>query len=56
MPAMNPSQARVIDPVLTTVAQGYQNAEMIATALFPVVPVPLRGGNVITFGKESFML
>jgi hypothetical protein len=56
MSAMNPSQARVIDPVLTTVAQGYQNAEMIASALFPTVPVALRGGNVITFGKESFML
>lgn len=56
MPAMNPSQARVIDPVLTTVAQGYQNGEMIASALFPTVPVNLRAGNIITFGKESFML
>ena len=56
MSAMNPAQARVIDPVLTTVAQGYQNAEMVAQFLFPTVTVPLRGGNIITFGKESFML
>lgn len=56
MPALNPAQARVIDPVLTTVAQGYQNNEMVAQFLFPTVPVPLRGGNIITFGKESFML
>lgn len=56
MSAMNPSQARVIDPVLTTVAQGYQNGEMIASALFPTVPVGLRGGNIITFGKEGFKL
>lgn len=56
MSAMNPSQARVIDPVLTTVAQGYQNGEMIASVLFPTVGVGLRGGNVITFGKEAFML
>lgn len=56
MPQMNTSQARVIDPVLSTVAQGYQNNEMIATGLFPVVPVGLRGGNVITFGREAFML
>ena len=56
MSAMNPAQARVIDPVLTTVAQGYQNTEMIASALFPTVPVNLRAGNIITFGKESFML
>jgi len=56
MSAMNPAQARVIDPVLTTVAQGYQNSEMIASALFPTVPVNLRAGNIIAFGKESFML
>lgn len=56
MPQINPSQARVVDPVLTTIAQGYQNSEMIAQYLFPTVPVPLRGGNIITFGKEAFML
>lgn len=56
MPQMNPSAARVVDPVLSSIAQGYQNAEMIASALFPSVPVPLRGGNIITFGKEDFML
>ncbi|WP_382155421.1 major capsid protein [Hydrogenophaga sp. ANAO-22] len=56
MSAMNAAQARVIDPVLTTVAQGYQNSEMVAGFLFPTVPVNLRGGNIITFGKESFML
>lgn len=56
MSAMNPAQARVVDPVLTTVAQGYQNSEMIASALFPTVPVNLRAGNIIAFGKESFTL
>jgi len=56
MSAMNTSQARVVDPVLTTVAQGYQNNEMVAPFLFPIVPVNLRAGNIITFGKESFML
>ena len=56
MAQMNPSSARIIDPVLSTIAQGYQNSEMIASALFPSVAVPLRGGNIITFGKEDFML
>jgi Phage major capsid protein E len=56
MPALTPAQARVVDPVLSTVAQGYQNNEMVAGNLFPVVPVGLRGGNIITFGKEAFML
>ena len=56
MPQMTPGAARVIDPVLSTIAQGYQNSDMIASALFPQVAVPLRGGNIITFGKEDFML
>lgn len=56
MPQLTASQARVIDPVLSSIAQGYQNSEMVANFLFPTVPVGLRGGNVITFGKEAFML
>lgn len=53
---MTPGQARVIDPILSTVAQGYQNAEFVGNTLFPVVPVDQRGGKIITFGKEDFML
>lgn len=56
MPMMTPSGARIVDPVLSTIAQGYKNSEMIAGALFPQVPVNLRGGNIITFAKEDFML
>lgn len=51
---MTGAQARVVDPILTTVAQGYQNAEMVANYLFPVVPVEQRGGKIIQFGKEDF--
>lgn len=56
MPQMTPAGARIVDPVLTTIAQGYMNSDMVAPALFPSVPVALRGGNIITFGKEDFML
>lgn len=56
MPQQTHAQARVVDPVLTTVAQGYSNNELIASSLFPIVPVGLRGGQVIQFGKEDFML
>ena len=56
MAQMTPNGARVIDPVLSTIAQGYSNAEMVASALFPSVRVPVRGGKIITFGKEDFML
>ena len=53
---MNAAGARVIDPILTTVAQGYQNAEFVGMNLFPSVPVGQRGGKIITFGKEDFAL
>lgn len=51
---MTNAQARVIDPILTTVAQGYKNGRMVADALFPVVPVDQRGGKILEFGKEDF--
>lgn len=56
MPQMTPSQARVIDPVLTEVARGYRNGMMVGDALFPYVPVGQRGGKVIEFGQEAFKL
>ena len=45
---------RVIDPVLTNVAQGYKNAEFVGSILFPRVPVFASGGQIIEFGKEAF--
>lgn len=56
MPQMNNPQARVIDPVLTSAAQGFKNSEFVGAALFPKVPVGQRGGKIVTFGKEDFML
>jgi Phage major capsid protein E. len=53
---MTTAQARVVDPVLTTVAQGYKNAEMIGSVLFPYAPVGQRGGRIIAFGREDFRL
>jgi hypothetical protein len=53
---LTPAQARVIDPVLSNVAQGYTNAELVGGALFPFVPVLQRGGKIITFGREDFEL
>lgn len=51
---MNPAQVRVIDPILTNVAQGYRHPERVGHVLFPRVTVRQRGGQVIEFGKESF--
>lgn len=46
--------ARIIDPVLTTVAQGYRQQNLVGNTLFPPVPVTLSGGQIIEFGKEAF--
>ena len=54
--SMNLSEARVIDPILTAYAQGYQHADRVGGLLFPTVPVTTSAGKVLEFGKESFML
>lgn len=56
MPQMTAAQARVIDPVLSEIARGYINNELIGSALFSPVSVGQRGGKVIQFGKEHFQL
>lgn len=56
MPQMNNSQARIVDPVLTSAAQGYSNNTLVGGVLFPTVSVSARGGKIIQFGKEAFQL
>jgi len=53
---LNQQQGRVIDPILTTFARGYLQNDLISSLIFPEVDVPVSGGQVITFGKEAFML
>lgn len=53
---MSPAQVRVVDPILTNVAQGYRQVEMVAATLFPSVPVQKSGGQILEFGKDSFKL
>jgi hypothetical protein len=52
----NSAQRRVIDPILSTVAQGYIHPEHVGMALFPRVVTRTSGGKVIEFGRESFRL
>ncbi len=54
MSSLNNNSARVIDPVLSGIAQGYRHAERVGHVLFPPIPVLQRGGKVIEFGYESF--
>lgn len=56
MPQMSPSAARLVDPILSTIARGHKNLDFVGMNLFPVVPVSVRGGNIITFGKEEFAI
>lgn len=56
MPQQTPSQVRVVDPILTTVVQGFRHPELVGMSLFPAVPVMISGGKVLEFSKESFKL
>lgn len=47
---------RVVDPVLTTLARGYTNAELVGTNLAPIAIVQKEAGKIPQFGKESFKL
>ncbi|MBX3597308.1 MAG: major capsid protein [Rhizobiaceae bacterium] len=51
---LNQNTARVIDPVLTGIAQGYRHVQRVGHLLFPSVDVQHRGGTIIEFGRESF--
>ena len=53
---MNLSSTRIVDPVLTTIAQGYFQQPYELDSLFPIVPVPLHAGKIVEFGKEAFRL
>lgn len=54
MTQMSNAQARVVDPILTTVARGFKQPTLVADRLFPRVTVNARGGNIIQFGREDF--
>jgi len=56
MPQMTPSQARVVDPILTEIALGYSNQDFVGDAIFPSVPVQQRGGKIISFTNDDFRL
>lgn len=51
---LNNRTAAVVDPILTTVARGYRNRELVSHLLFPRVQIPNRSMRVLKFGKEGF--
>jgi hypothetical protein len=55
MPTTRLDELRTIDPVLTTIAQGYRNSGMVAESLFPTVQVSKAKGKIPQFGKDAFI-
>ncbi len=47
---------RVVDALLSGLAQGFQNSETIFEHLFPVVEAEKESGKIPKFGKEHFLL
>ncbi len=57
MSQQTPGQARVLDPILSAIARGYRSPKAaVANVLFPIIPVGLRGGRIISFGSDDFKL
>lgn len=50
------SKLRVVDPVLTNLAIGYTNEELVADQLLPFVNLDTEAGKIPLFGKEHFKL
>lgn len=47
---------RLTDPVLTELAQGYDNNELVGEALMPVVEIDKEAGKIPVFGRLAFRL
>lgn len=54
MSQMTPSQARIVDPLVTELALAYKQPAFIGTRLFPRVPVGARAGKIPLFDREAF--
>lgn len=46
----------LVEPVLSTIAHGYQNSELISKQLFPVVSLKKPIGKIPLFTKEDFRI
>lgn len=49
-------ELRMVDPILSTIAQGYSNSALISETLFPIVNVSKSKMKIPVFGKEAFYL
>lgn len=49
------NEIRLIDPILTSLAQEYKNSKFVANHLLPIVNVNRRKGKIPVFGKQAFV-
>lgn len=56
MAAHDLTKLRVQDPVLTNLAQGYYNNELIGEVLMPTVEIDKEAGKIPQFGRLAFRL
>jgi len=56
MTAHNLAALRVQDPVLTNLAQGYHNLELVGEVLMPTVEIDKEAGKIPKFGRLAFRL
>lgn len=57
MPVGSPlsiKDVRMIDPILTNIAQGYEQGQYMGSYFFPSVEVGMRGGQIVAFDKAAF--
>ncbi|MCB6182318.1 major capsid protein [Leeia sp. TBRC 13508] len=52
---MSGSQVRVINPILSTVVQGYRQQGLVGSELFPRIPVEVSAGQILEFDKTHFL-
>lgn len=50
------NDVRIVDPVLSRLAWGTRNAQLVGSALFPFVPAETETGKIPMFGNDDFML
>ena len=48
------SKLRIVDPVLTNLATGYTNAQLVGDQLMPFVYADKEAGKIPLFGKDHF--
>ncbi|MDG6247758.1 inorganic pyrophosphatase, partial [Glaesserella parasuis] len=51
---MSLANKRIQDPILTEIAQGYHNNELVAETLMPVVEIEKEAGKIPQFGRLAF--